>query len=141
MSLPTPVVLPPFVALPVVGNTAHPATLIATGARLALLISIPPIMIVLIKLTATLMSKAPVTVVVPMVAVIVISFVPKEVVMEFILTVLYNKSGTIIQPVLGTTAQQNIPMLFLIPALGTLCLLYTSPSPRDRTRSRMPSSA
>ena len=27
-----------------------------------------------------------------------------------------------------------------IPA-GLLCLLYTSPSPRDRTRSRMPSSA
>ena len=25
--------------------------------------------------------------------------------------------------------------------LITLCLLYTSPSPRDRTRSRMPSSA
>ena len=25
--------------------------------------------------------------------------------------------------------------------LVTLCLLYTSPSPRDRTRSRMPSSA
>ena len=24
---------------------------------------------------------------------------------------------------------------------GQLCLLYTSPSPRDRTRSRMPSSA
>ena len=24
---------------------------------------------------------------------------------------------------------------------GVLCLLYTSPSPRDRTRSRMPSSA
>ena len=24
---------------------------------------------------------------------------------------------------------------------GTRCLLYTSPSPRDRTRSRMPSSA
>ena len=24
---------------------------------------------------------------------------------------------------------------------STLCLLYTSPSPRDRTRSRMPSSA
>ena len=23
----------------------------------------------------------------------------------------------------------------------TICLLYTSPSPRDRTRSRMPSSA
>ena len=26
-------------------------------------------------------------------------------------------------------------------ALNTYCLLYTSPSPRDRTRSRMPSSA
>ena len=26
-------------------------------------------------------------------------------------------------------------------ALGETCLLYTSPSPRDRTRSRMPSSA
>ena len=26
-------------------------------------------------------------------------------------------------------------------ALVSLCLLYTSPSPRDRTRSRMPSSA
>ena len=30
----------------------------------------------------------------------------------------------------------------LLPrALRMLCLLYTSPSPRDRTRSRMPSSA
>ena len=28
-----------------------------------------------------------------------------------------------------------------MPALYTNCLLYTSPSPRDRTRSRMPSSA
>ena len=26
-------------------------------------------------------------------------------------------------------------------ATATFCLLYTSPSPRDRTRSRMPSSA
>ena len=29
----------------------------------------------------------------------------------------------------------------IILAAGTTCLLYTSPSPRDRTRSRMPSSA
>ena len=28
-----------------------------------------------------------------------------------------------------------------IDAEGYVCLLYTSPSPRDRTRSRMPSSA
>ena len=29
----------------------------------------------------------------------------------------------------------------LLPALYELCLLYTSPSPRDRQKSRMPSSA
>ena len=29
----------------------------------------------------------------------------------------------------------------LAEAMGGACLLYTSPSPRDRTRSRMPSSA
>ena len=30
----------------------------------------------------------------------------------------------------------------VLPAAdGSACLLYTSPSPRDRTRSRMPSSA
>ena len=28
-----------------------------------------------------------------------------------------------------------------MPRLSLACLLYTSPSPRDRTRSRMPSSA
>ena len=37
-------------------------------------------------------------------------------------------------------------LIVLLLAIGTftrfyLCLLYTSPSPRDRTRSRMPSSA
>ena len=31
--------------------------------------------------------------------------------------------------------------LFTITNDGQCCLLYTSPSPRDRTRSRMPSSA
>ena len=34
------------------------------------------------------------------------------------------------------TAQQN-----LAPVLSQICLLYTSPSPRDRQKSRMPSSA
>ena len=29
----------------------------------------------------------------------------------------------------------------ILSAAATTCLLYTSPSPRDRTRSRMPSSA
>ena len=33
------------------------------------------------------------------------------------------------------------PATLLTVARATSCLLYTSPSPRDRTRSRMPSSA
>ena len=30
---------------------------------------------------------------------------------------------------------------YVLPTTAIPCLLYTSPSPRDRTRSRMPSSA
>ena len=33
------------------------------------------------------------------------------------------------------------PQAVMLPAQAAPCLLYTSPSPRDRTRSRMPSSA
>ena len=38
---------------------------------------------------------------------------------------------------------RNVPATFIIRVQGKsmVCLLYTSPSPRDRTRSRMPSSA
>ena len=39
-------------------------------------------------------------------------------------------------PVIDKTAMEFDPY-----ADGWSCLLYTSPSPRDRTRSRMPSSA
>ena len=35
----------------------------------------------------------------------------------------------------------EIPQAILKGRLDVACLLYTSPSPRDRTRSRMPSSA
>ena len=35
----------------------------------------------------------------------------------------------------------NIPLAEIFHEQGYNCLLYTSPSPRDRTRSRMPSSA
>ena len=38
-----------------------------------------------------------------------------------------------------TTGQEEVPQNFL--GAQNFCLLYTSPSPRDRTRSRMPSSA
>ena len=40
-------------------------------------------------------------------------------------------------PGLGKTTLSHI----VANELGVNCLLYTSPSPRDRTRSRMPSSA
>ena len=53
---------------------------------------------------------------------------------------------------LGSQLRQIIPDAITLPqyfashgyrteSLGKVCLLYTSPSPRDRTRSRMPSSA
>ena len=44
--------------------------------------------------------------------------------------------------VLGAEGMKRIFLSFLwrMPR-SRLCLLYTSPSPRDRTRSRMPSSA
>ena len=35
----------------------------------------------------------------------------------------------------------GLPVHRLLTAALGICLLYTSPSPRDRTRSRMPSSA
>ena len=41
---------------------------------------------------------------------------------------------------IGTLRDQAIEMISTIEQLQH-CLLYTSPSPRDRTRSRMPSSA
>ena len=53
-----------------------------------------------------------------------------------------SKTPPVIQAIL-----QNCGVLFSVPfsklVLGDckVCLLYTSPSPRDRTRSRMPSSA
>ena len=42
------------------------------------------------------------------------------------------------------SSSMQVPVLKKIvinQGLGMACLLYTSPSPRDRTRSRMPSSA
>ena len=35
----------------------------------------------------------------------------------------------------------KVGSIVLVPKMGTICLLYTSPSPRDRQKSRMPSSA
>ena len=41
----------------------------------------------------------------------------------------------------GKTPPQFQEVLKNVNLEGKVCLLYTSPSPRDRTRSRMPSSA
>ena len=48
-------------------------------------------------------------------------------------------SGSRDPKVLAEEAARKVQEAF--DTLGTACLLYTSPSPRDRTRSRMPSSA
>ena len=60
-----------------------------------------------------------------------------------------TKKGAVIDiavdPVEGTNfVSKNLPggiSVLAIAEKNNLCLLYTSPSPRDRTRSRMPSSA
>ena len=41
----------------------------------------------------------------------------------------------------GAKRQQRIKLALIWLIIALTCLLYTSPSPRDRTRSRMPSSA
>ena len=64
----------------------------------------------------------------------------------------YAKRGGFLSPVSFDPLEFGVPpsivpatdtsqLLALIVAQRVLCLLYTSPSPRDRTRSRMPSSA
>ena len=62
---------------------------------------------------------------------------------------LHHSGGTICEPVDLPVNKRHFDMVYSHikysdkPFMGsvTACLLYTSPSPRDRTRSRMPSSA
>ena len=51
-----------------------------------------------------------------------------------------NSSSCVIEYVLEQLGPDSF-QVSLIPDTTWICLLYTSPSPRDRTRSRMPSSA
>ena len=46
-----------------------------------------------------------------------------------------------LQKIKAVCADQKITNLLLNPDLSYSCLLYTSPSPRDLSTSRMPSSA
>ena len=53
-----------------------------------------------------------------------------------------NTAGpnTAVQPTTGVHSPVQ-PLPSSVEEMHKVCLLYTSPSPRDRTRSRMPSSA
>ena len=54
-----------------------------------------------------------------------------------------GKAGQIAMNIATTFCSTGIPSVFLHPSEAQHgdCLLYTSPSPRDRQKSRMPSSA
>ena len=52
-----------------------------------------------------------------------------------------REQGAVLHLVLDRAAKLNAMTASMYQDLTRGCLLYTSPSPRDRTRSRMPSSA
>ena len=76
----------------------------------------------------------------------VISFVTPENLEEITIQNYANVAFPDIAEIKGFTLgvglkDQNLTVRPSIQEITTSCLLYTSPSPRDRTRSRMPSSA
>ena len=57
-----------------------------------------------------------------------------------------NNSACVIDPseaspIIDHVEKLKLNLKFILNTHHHFCLLYTSPSPRDRTRSRMPSSA
>ena len=52
-----------------------------------------------------------------------------------------GKSTLLSQLLQGVSQSTESPLLYASGEESTTCLLYTSPSPRDRQKSRMPSSA
>ena len=54
---------------------------------------------------------------------------------------LFDGRGGLADAVISDISQKPLKVQVRVKGLRTVCLLYTSPSPRDRTRSRMPSSA
>ena len=54
---------------------------------------------------------------------------------------LWENGQNAIHTTIDSTNKYYDPMFVDVDSMDFHCLLYTSPSPRDRTRSRMPSSA
>ena len=81
----------------------------------------------------------------------IINFFPEERRNQLLLDLSLNLKAVISQRLLATPSGDgrraaveillNSPLMSELIKKGEICLLYTSPSPRDRTRSRMPSSA
>ena len=67
----------------------------------------------------------------------------KSTMLDALTFVLYNKPFRKIKKaqLVNTVNDKECEVHIEFTAYGRDCLLYTSPSPRDRTRSRMPSSA
>ena len=61
-----------------------------------------------------------------------VRFLMKKVILDFVKATSFKWDDQLYRPV----TQRLYSFIFFVG-----CLLYTSPSPRDRTRSRMPSSA
>ena len=53
----------------------------------------------------------------------------------------YYGSDTLLSQVANVSVEEGRNLIISPWEKNIICLLYTSPSPRDRTRSRMPSSA
>ena len=55
---------------------------------------------------------------------------------------LYLIEGILGLPVFSNSPEKGVGLIYFTgPTMGYFCLLYTSPSPRDLSTSRMPSSA
>jgi len=62
-------------------------------------------------------------------------------VVSALLAVIFYSMGAQLVAVIELSIGAGLVTVLFVFAISIACLLYTSPSPRDRTRSRMPSSA
>ena len=65
----------------------------------------------------------------------------KAVTIALIITLVYGYLYSTMKEDFGFSDDPLDPYYFSLMTMSTVCLLYTSPSPRDLSTSRMPSSA